>query len=117
MTDGTEIPATPGRDPGLVIDWIAGHCPVQAEGSVDGVPLYFRARGDRWSLSIGGRDLVGAPDWHYAEAYGTWPEAGWMREEEALGFIDTAVALYRVGAPSMDPTWRPPAGTGAGQGV
>ena len=29
-----------------------GACPVQAEGTVDGLPFYFRARGGEWTLSV-----------------------------------------------------------------
>lgn len=37
----------------IVVKYIGGACPVQAEGTVDGIPFYFRARGNGWSLSIG----------------------------------------------------------------
>lgn len=30
----------------------SGNCPVQAEGTIDGFPFYFRARGGSWKLSI-----------------------------------------------------------------
>ena len=39
---------------------IGGNCPVQAEGRIDGLPLYFRARSSHWSLGIGG-DPVASP--------------------------------------------------------
>lgn len=81
---------------GLVIDTIGGNCPVQAEGTIDGQEFYFRARGMRWSLSVGGRDVVGAPDWYYEEPYGEEEfAAGWMTEDEARAFIDKASGLYR----------------------
>lgn len=82
---------------GLVIDIIGGNCPVQAEGTIDGQEFYFRARGMRWSLSVGGRDVVGAPDWYYEEPYGDREfAAGWMTEEEARAFLDKAIGLWRA---------------------
>jgi len=83
-----------GTDAGIVHDWLGGNCPVQAEGRVDGVPFYFRARGSHWKLHIG-EDPLGRDSWSYGEDYGTWPEAGWMTEDEARAFIEKAVAIYR----------------------
>lgn len=81
-------------EPTVVIETLGGFCPVQAEGTVDGQPFYFRARGAHWSLGIGG-EPVGAPSWHHEESYGDDPfSAGWMSEEEACGFIRKAVAFY-----------------------
>lgn len=81
----------------LVISNIGGNCPVQAEGTVDGVPFYFRARGQHWAIYIGSDALsLGHLAWHYTEPY--QPEnqfaAGWMEEDEARAFIDKAVALW-----------------------
>ena len=77
------------------VDWIGGNCPVQAEGVVDGKPFYFRARGDRWSLSV---DLNGSllnPEWSYVEPYGgTEFSAGWMEEDVALEMIEKAIGIY-----------------------
>jgi hypothetical protein len=77
------------------IDTIGGNCPVQAEGTINGKPFYFRARGTHWSLRVGGADVVGDPAWEYEEPYGEGPyDAGWMSEQEARQFIDRAAALY-----------------------
>ena len=85
---------------GLEIDWIGGNCPVQAEGRIDGKPFYFRARGQRWTIGIGGK-VVSSPDWGYGEYYGEGPfEAGWMDEDTAMGFIVQAMTLFREGAES-----------------
>lgn len=81
---------------GLVIDWLGGNCPVQAEGTIDGQKFYFRARGSKWSFSVGG-ELIWSPDWRYEEPYGDGPyAAGWMSEEAARAFIDKAVGIYRA---------------------
>ena len=37
----------------IEIQFTCDSCPVQAEGTVDGVPFYFRARWDRWRMTIG----------------------------------------------------------------
>lgn len=82
------------QDPAIRINSIGGNCPVQAEGEVDGKPFYFRARGDEWSMGIGG-DPVSDPDWECFESYGDGPyDAGWMPQHEALGFIAKAVGMY-----------------------
>jgi hypothetical protein len=90
------------------IEMIGGNCPVQAEGTIDGVPFYFRARGRRWAMSIG-KDPVGilatietrTDEW-FAEA--TWGTerfaAGWMPEEEARRLIDWCAAEYARNAAS-----------------
>ena len=45
-------------------------CPLQIEGTIDGVSFYFRARGESWSIRIGGNDPVDAPQWHKCERWG-----------------------------------------------
>ncbi len=79
------------------IDTITGNCPVQSEGTIDGQPFYFRARGESWSLSVGGGDVVCEPAWHHEE---DWPggeyAAGWMTEAEARQCIEKAAALFRA---------------------
>lgn len=90
----TDLEALRESDVPIVIYGIGGNCPVQAEGLIDGKPFYFRARGDDWSMSIGGEDVILNPEWYYEEEYGDWPEAGWMPEGEARAFIAKAAALY-----------------------
>lgn len=81
--------------PDVQIDWVGGHCPVNAEGTVDGKPFFFKARGRHWSMGIGGADPELEPDWSMREE---WPggqfDAGWMTEDDARGCIDKAVAAY-----------------------
>lgn len=80
---------------GIVIDWLGGNCPVQAEGTIDGKPFYFRSRGAFWSLDIGDGDIIVNPEWHHEEPYGTWPDAGWITEDEARAFIQKGADLWR----------------------
>lgn len=83
----------------LVIDTISGFCPVQAEGTIAGKPFYFRARGERWTMSIG-EDPVGihdteGPGWYCECSYGAWPDAGWMPEGEARRLIEWCAEEYQ----------------------
>lgn len=90
---------SPGQD--IVIDWLGGNCPVQAEGTICGESFYFRARGDRISIGIGG-DPVAAPEFSLEEHFGAWPDAGWIDEVQAREFIEKAALAYRerkAGAP------------------
>lgn len=82
--------------PEITIDYLGGNCPVQGEGTVNGKPFYFRARGEHWTMGIGG-DPVGEPDWYCEEPYGSWPDAGWMPREEAEAFLRSAAARYASG--------------------
>ena len=82
---------------GIEVRYFGGNCPVQAEGAVDGQEFYFRARGARWSMSIGGDDHVLEPDWYHEEEWGDGPfSAGWMPEDVAREMMAKAFALYRA---------------------
>jgi hypothetical protein len=86
-------------DMSILIEQIGGFCPVQADGTIDGKRFYFRARGNRWTLSIGGSDPVIDPEWHFEEPYGEEPFiAGYMEIAEAEAFIAKAADLWRAGA-------------------
>lgn len=77
------------------VKYLGGNCPVQSEGTIDGKEFYFRARHNHWSMSIGGDDLIGKPDWYYEEDYGEEPfSAGWMSQAQAADFMDKAFQLY-----------------------
>lgn len=84
----------------VIIDWIGGNCPVQAEGTVGGYPFYFRARGQKWTFEVADNVLYdSAKAWVaifvHEESYGGGPyDAGWMTEDEALSFIAQAAERY-----------------------
>ncbi len=78
----------------LVIEWIGGNCPVQAEGYFDSRPLFFRARGDSWRVEIQDDSVPGFSKWVYCEKYKEWPDAGFMSNEKAKKFIYKAVDIY-----------------------
>lgn len=82
------------RPPPVTIDSISGNCPVQAEGTIGDKLFYFRARGARWSIDIGGEDPCARAEWSYTEPFGAWPEAGWMEPEQAEWLIRRAARLY-----------------------
>jgi len=71
----------------IEIDMLGGNCPVQAEGTIEGHPFYFRARGSHWSLEISPPPGISGALWEYGRYYAPWPHAGWMTEDEALAFI------------------------------
>lgn len=72
----------------LVVEQVGGMCPLEAEGTIDGVPFYFRARGNRWQMHIGGEDIFLKPDWYRTDDWGTGPfEAGYMDPIEGLWFV------------------------------
>ncbi|NTF49107.1 hypothetical protein [Rhizobium rhizogenes] len=78
---------------------LAGYCPVQAEGEVDGLFFYFRAREAYWRFECGGSTTGSrGPRWWYEEE---WPgetglEAGYMSDEDAICCILKSVEAYRT---------------------
>lgn len=81
--------------PDVVIEDLGGCCPVQGEGTVNGHPFYFRARGNRWAMGIGGEDPVMQPLWYMDQPYGDEPyAAGYMPLSEAEAFIRSAAAKW-----------------------
>ncbi|WP_431674489.1 hypothetical protein [Rhizobium leguminosarum] len=85
--------------PNFTMVELAGSCPVQAQGHVDGHYWYFRARGAEWRLEIGGNENgTKAPGWWHGEE---WPTddgfgAGYLTDEEAIGCILKSVELYQT---------------------
>ncbi len=78
---------------------LAGYCPVQAEGDVDGQYFYFRARGSYWRFEAGGNASgTKGPTWWYEEY---WPgdtgfEAGYLVDQDAVACILKSVEIYRT---------------------
>src|SRR4051812_24067155 len=98
--------------PGIIIDTIGGNCPVQAEGTIDDWPFYFRARGSHWSLEVAepGFEPCGEAVWEHRAKYSDEQyAAGWMTEAEARAFIAQAVPLFlawRADSPDVDGSGR-----------
>ena len=88
----------------IVIDFIGGNCPVQAQGTIDGKRFYFRSRGEHWSVEIspGASGLYMTwpdddPAWVYEEEWGGGEfAAGWMPEDAAVSMIGKAAKLYVI---------------------
>ena len=80
---------------GVRVECFGGNCPVQAEGFVDGEAFYFRARGNRWTMDIGGDPMMN-PEFSAAGDWGDKPyAAGWMPVETAHALIVKAIDEYR----------------------
>jgi len=88
----------------LKLEWLSGHCPVQAEGKFY-IPnteswkyFYFRSRGEHWKFYIGKEEAFAfnlRTDPHYGEKYcDDRFGAGWISMEEALDFIKKSIELY-----------------------
>lgn len=92
---------------------ISGYCPVQAEGTINGLPFYFRSRGEHWALYVALKpngDPLERCDatWSHRELYpGSRNEdpvmiygrpckfsAGSATREECKAFIEQAAELF-----------------------
>jgi hypothetical protein len=80
-----------------------GLCPVQAEGTINGLPFYFRSRGASWSLSIAatpdGDPLDDEDVYFHGEIYDGENSsdfrfgAGYAKADECVAFIERAAKL------------------------
>jgi len=92
------------KDMGVELICTCATAPVQFEGELDGLHLYFRARGEHWDCAIAPtldeavseENLV-----YYKESdYGKDAfDASWMPHREALGLILSCVREYREALP------------------
>jgi hypothetical protein len=89
---------------GVKLDTYGGNCPVQIEGTYQGEPFYFRARGSHWAVYIGEGALTVDPQALYArDTYrpeGTSDEdarfvAGWMPLDEAFDILRLTLERWR----------------------
>lgn len=89
----------------------SGNCPVQAEGTINGLPFYFRSRGGHWSLAIAKHpkgDTLDYTKCHYLreeyngvnrdepqEFHGHMVQfgAGWAEKDECKAFIERAAKI------------------------
>lgn len=90
------------KSEGIEFEWgPEGHCPVQAEGTFDGVPFYFRARGTRVTVDVGGwKEMLSgnkyvSEEWSWDGPEYEWPDAGWIRTETAMAFIHEAYEQWK----------------------
>ena len=87
-----------------------GTCPVQAEGTINGHPFYFRSRHMRWSIRIAcGKksDPFDNDSWYYDEDYPSIEgeehlrrvSAGYAAKEECIKFIERCAGIFTCKEP------------------
>jgi len=77
---------------GLQKDVICEACPLQIEGTIDGMAFDFRARGRHWTMGIGG-EPADEPLWHLSGPWGNGPfAAGCMPEQSGAPLWRNAVS-------------------------
>jgi len=90
------------REPEIIYTELGGACPVQAEGTIDGHPFYFRYRGDEWSLTIapvGGDPMDTAAAVYYRNRRDHTGEIfnGWMEDAEVREIIAACAQEWAEG--------------------
>jgi len=81
-----------------------GTCPVQAEGTINGYPFYFRSRHARWSLHVAATkesDPLDDDAWSIIEDYPVTGvtknlllDAGYATEDECIAFIERHAEIF-----------------------
>jgi len=76
----------------------SGLCPVQAEGTINGHPFYFRSRHENWAVRVADAkdgDPISGPNWIHEEDYpGNEYSAGYASEKECIEFINKCAQLW-----------------------
>lgn len=72
----------------VTIEELDGFCPTQGSGHIDGLPWYYRSRGDHWTLSVASRPHVNPID------VGRDGVDGWCWEgtDDFGGFVPVEIA-------------------------
>ena len=71
--------------PSLAINSYGGMCPLQCEGSYLGKSFYFRLRHGVASLSLGGSDVIGEPEFHEE----------FILDDGADGYVDVEISEFK----------------------
>ncbi len=87
------------RKPVIDVTSIGGSCPTQAYGSVDGHPLYFRARHGTWRLEISPPDSPDVVAW---AAHGDDDTGGCMTNEAVMAILEREGACWAAGIPDSE---------------
>lgn len=97
----------------LSVTYLGGNCPVQAQGTLRGMPWYFRARHHRASFAMAAEpddpmkliplDLSNAVDVSCGYMAGWYREievedAGWINRKEAQDFILKCIGDHKAGS-------------------
>lgn len=85
---------------GLIVTYLGGACPTQAEGTMWGNPFYFRARHGYWDLTVTvpDGDPILPADWDtdvVLHLEGEDPNQGWMEEAQVMPILREATATIR----------------------
>lgn len=68
--------------------------------TVDGLPCYYRSRGEGWQFHVASwpdGDALAEDAWVYSERPYFFPQGGWVSPEVSRECIRRAVSLYRAG--------------------
>lgn len=81
----------------LEIEW-GGQCPVQGHGLLDGREIYYRSRGEGWSLQVAppGGDVWDDSAWIFGRQEYFFPDGGWVHPDVTAACIREAVAHWRA---------------------
>ena len=74
---------------GFEMDHLGGNCPIQGEGSWLSMAVYYRSRGNSWSLNVGDGPLGEGNAPECESARGRRGNGGWMSRTEARDRIAT----------------------------
>jgi hypothetical protein len=103
-------------DDGLSIEF-GGACPIQGNGTLDGHPCYYRARGREWTFHVWDRDAAieeisglptGEPIFCAADldAY-AWPDGSWLHRDVSLANLASALVRWREARSHFQPVASP----------
>jgi len=92
-------------DFGLILRFTCTACPVQIEGEIDGLALYFRARWDSWRLEIAVDEQQAvrtsrqeaAAFYHESSAGLSGFEASWLEPAEVDQAVRACLTAFRAG--------------------
>lgn len=94
--------------PGVSISF-GGACPVQGDGEIDDYGVYYRSRGETWSLDVYDRDVDGdlpGPEhevWSFSRREYIGYDGGWINADESRRNIGIAVRKFRERAERRAP--------------
>lgn len=106
MGDVAMIAVSPlARVRNIHIERLWGHCPVQAFGTVNGMPFYFRARFNSWVFAVAASKhadpvqvAIGVEDgFCYERTYGHGNDASFMSHVQARILIASTASYYLNG--------------------